>query len=163
MVAISLTANRITSHEIPETLFVDVISDVEHDAWIVVDLKGAVRMPGVYRVEEGTRLHALIERAGGLRADACVESINLAVVVHDQSMVRVPFCGENTAEENGKVSLSTASKEQLTSLPSIGPATAERIIEYRETHGPFKDIDDIVNVSGIGESTLETIRPYVVP
>ncbi len=160
--AILLVVSRVRTHEAPETLFVDVVSDVPEETWMMVDLKGAVRMPGVYRVAQGTRLFEVIERAGGLRNDACVEALNLAQVLVDQRMIRVPYVGEDITD-NGKTSLSTATLEALVSLPSIGPATAERIIEYRTEHGPFQSVDEVVNVNGIGESTLETIRPYVVP
>lgn len=128
---------------------------------------GAVNAPGVYTLPPGARVQDAIEAAGGASADANLERLNLAAVVEDQQQIIVP--GRQAATGSGAlegpgvdlVNINTADSEALQTLPGIGPATADKIIAYREEHGPFNAIDDIVNVKGIGEATLEKLRPLI--
>ncbi len=140
--------------------------DATEEHYIYVDIKGEVVRPGVYKVAAGTRLFQLIDRAGGLRENADADVINQAALLHDQTMVYIPsLCGSLEPDETrtGPISLSHAPLERLVSLPNIGESTAQRIIDYREQHGPFRHVEDIMAVSGIGEATYEAIKPLVVP
>lgn len=139
--------------------------------YIYVDLQGEVLRPGVYKLRLGDRLFHAIDRAGGLTEDAFTLHLNQAQTLIDGQLYIVqPFPLEPLADdvfENPqgplKIRLSTASLEELTTLPGIGPATARNIIDYRETHGPFKTIEEIVNVRNIGEALLEGLRDLVLP
>lgn len=149
---------------------------VEQPIIIKVDLKGAVQKPGVYTAQEGERVIDLINRAGGFLDDADQTKINLSQKVADEMVIYVPKVGEdsnvmeqvasffqpqqsgNEASSDGKVNINQADSTLLQTLPGIGPSKAEAIIEYRETNGPFKMIEDIMNISGIGEKTFEKLK-----
>ncbi len=141
---------------------------------IYVDIGGEVEMPGVYEVSEGTRLFQVIERAGGLTEDADIDEINRAETVFDGQKIMIGAKGEASGsagsggetnasnyEEERKININTADSVQLQSIPGIGPSKAERIIEYRQSNGRFKTIDDIKNISGIGNKTFESIKEYI--
>lgn len=155
----------------PSNAFSDDVGEVPPTTYdIYVDVKGAVKRPGVYKMPADTRVFQVIREAGGLLEDADTSRINLSQVVFDQTSLLVPFIHEENqddeddeTEDNTMISLSVATHDDLVSLPNIGPATANAIIEYRETHGPFTSIEAIMNVSGIGPSTFENIAPYIVP
>ena len=131
---------------------------------------GAVRRPGLYTIKEGDRLADLIDLAGGITEDADMQAVNLAVRVKDQDHWTVPTVGEPTVDRpdaatveptNGKVDINTADAKLLEALPGIGETRAQAIIHHREEHGPFKQVDDIVAVPGIGTATLEGLRDLV--
>ena len=142
---------------------------------IFVDIDGAVNKPGVYKVSEGTRLFQVIELAGGLTDDASTQSLNRAEAVYDGQKITVyssdteGYSQDDTgggvpAEKGitgGKVNINTADSVTLQTIPGIGPSKAARIIEYRESQGRFKKIDDIKNVTGIGDMTFENIKGYI--
>lgn len=142
---------------------------------IFVDIDGAVNKPGVYKVSEGTRLFQVIELAGGLTDDASTQSLNRAEAVYDGQKITVyssdtegysqdDMGGGVPAEKGitgGKVNINTADSVTLKTIPGIGPSKAARIIEYRESQGRFKKIDDIKNVTGIGDMTFENIKGYI--
>jgi len=138
---------------------------------IYIDLKGAVLKPGVYMVEENSRVQDVIQLAGGFLENADQTKINLAARVEDEMVVYVPKMGEEGAIDSGgpsatqindgKVNINNATSEQLQGLPGIGPAKAEKILSYRETNGPFKTVEDLVNVSGIGEKSFEQLKDMV--
>jgi competence protein ComEA len=138
--------------------------------YIYVDIKGAVRMPGVYKVEQATRLFVVVNLAGGLTEDADPNAINLSRILGDQMVIYVPTIEEgypNITDEiddgtEGVININTASLEELQTLPGIGPSTAQKIIDYREENGPFENKEDIMNVSGIGESTYAEIESRIV-
>lgn len=137
---------------------------------IVVDVAGAVRRPGLYRLREGTRVADAVARAGGPTAKADLTAINLAAPLVDGQQVLVPGkpAGATPAGTAGapgagvKVSLSSATLEQLDALPGIGPVTAQKILDYRATH-PLQSADDLDAVPGIGPARVEQLRDLVTP
>lgn len=142
---------------------------------IFVDIDGAVKNPGVYKVSEGTRLFQVIDLAGGLTEDASTDSLNRAEAVYDGQKITVyssdmggAYSGEGDSSmksesgiTGGKVNINTADSVTLQTIPGIGPSKAARIIEYRDSQGRFKKIDDIKNVTGIGDMTFENIKEYI--
>ncbi|HFI0041082.1 TPA: helix-hairpin-helix domain-containing protein [Streptococcus suis] len=147
----------------------------EASSQLVVDVKGAVAKPGLYTLEEGSRVNAAVEAAGGLTSQADPKSINLAQKLSDEAVVYVASKDENISvvasttassaispEGNeSKVNLNTATEADLQTISGIGAKRAADIIAYREANGGFKSVDDLNNVSGIGDKTMESIRPYV--
>ncbi len=147
---------------------------------VVVDVAGAVRNPGVVRLAADSRVADAIRAAGGATRRADLASVNLAAHVADgvQIVVGVRGAAGTTAAPTstivpassgrattaaGPVSLSSADSGALDGLPGIGPATAQKIIDYRNEHGPFLSVDDLVDVPGIGPAKLEALRSAVVP
>ena len=138
---------------------------------LVVHVVGAVRRPGLYRVRDGSRVADAVARAGGATARADLAAVNLAAPVVDGSQVLLPpRAGPGAvAVESGvpsaaaKVSLSSATLEQLDALPGVGPVTAQRILDHRERSGAFGSVDDLDAVPGIGPARLEQLRELVTP
>jgi competence protein ComEA len=140
---------------------------------IKVYICGEVKKAGVYTLIEGDRIDKLIDIAGGLTEKADTSSINLAMKLKDEDFIRVPEKITNNPQmqstgsapvnqnTNGKININTANLEQLKTLPRIGDALGQRIIDYRETSGPFRDIKDINNVSGIGDKMLESLKDKI--
>lgn len=145
--------------------------DIEKIMVMMADIKGAVVNPGVYEIDEGGRVVDLIELAGGLAEDADTAAINFALYVQDEMAIYVPRIGENVnaalpvlvgeTAGNGTVNLNSAGSSELQTLPGIGPAKAEAIIEYRETNGPYKSIEDLKEISGIGDKTFEKLKDLI--
>lgn len=137
---------------------------------IVVDVVGAVRRSGLYRLREGMRVADAVARAGGPTAKADLTAINLAAPIVDGQQILVPskVTGAAPSAANGasgvgaKVSLSSATLEQLDALPGIGPVTAQKIVDYRATH-PLRSADDLDAVPGIGPARVEQLRDLVTP
>ncbi|MBO8156016.1 MAG: helix-hairpin-helix domain-containing protein [Bacillaceae bacterium] len=135
---------------------------------IMVDVKGAVQYPGVYETTADARVKDVIEMAGGMTGDANQQSVNLAQRVYDEMVIYVASNDENEVMqiqvgfESGKVRINTAEKGKIESLPGIGPSKAEAIIQYRKEHGPFKKLEDLLNVSGIGPKTLEKLKEWII-
>ncbi|WP_152656311.1 helix-hairpin-helix domain-containing protein [Oceanobacillus sp. CFH 90083] len=137
----------------------------------MVDLKGEVVRPGVYEMEEGDRIRDVIERADGFTDNADILQVNLAQIVQDEMVILIPAVGQaegaagsSPAGEqagDGKIKINTASMEELTQLPGIGPAKAEAIITHRDNHGLFQKAEDLLEISGIGEKTLETLVEHI--
>jgi competence protein ComEA len=140
----------------------------------LVHVAGAVRTPGVYRLRDGERVQDAVRRAGGPRAGADLNAINLAAKVADGQQVVVPrraaagaapVSGAGAGEPGGPaqapVSLNTATAEQLDTLDGVGPATAAKILEYRRQHGGFRSIDDLGEIPGIGPKRLAALRGKV--
>ncbi|WP_147802960.1 helix-hairpin-helix domain-containing protein [Alkalicoccus halolimnae] len=132
---------------------------------IKVDIKGEVAYPGVYTASSDQRVEEIINEAGGITAEAAVDQVNLAQRVHDEMVIHVPSSVEEEAQEpdaegnsGPAVNMNQAEKEEWESLPGIGPAKAEAIIQYREENGPFQKKEDIINVPGIGEKTFESLQ-----
>ncbi|MDP4550346.1 helix-hairpin-helix domain-containing protein [Alkalihalobacillus macyae] len=136
---------------------------------IMVDVKGAVINPGVYEMESLSRVKDVITRAGGFVKDADQTQLNLAGKVTDEMVIYVPVIGEiskipqtgNLSEETKLISINTADLNELQELPGIGPSKAEAIIQYREENGAFKAIEDLQNISGIGEKTFEKLKDLI--
>ncbi|HEM3599518.1 TPA: helix-hairpin-helix domain-containing protein [Streptococcus suis] len=148
----------------------------EEPSQLVVDVKGAVAKPGLYTLEAGARVNDAVEAAGGLTSQADPKSINLAQKLSDEAVVYVASKDENISvvastttssamsqeEKNTSlVNLNTATEADLQTISGIGAKRATDIIAYREANGGFKSVDDLNNVSGIGDKTMESIRPYV--
>ncbi len=137
---------------------------------VVVDVAGAVRRPGVYRLPVGSRVVDAISRAGGATSDAMPGGINRAARLADGQQVVVPESGPGggvatagAAGEDGPISLGSATPEQLESIEGIGPVTASEIVEYRDEHGGFSSVDQLDEVSGIGPATMESLRDRLQP
>ena len=140
-----------------------------------VHIKGAVVNPGLYPVTGATRWQAVVEAAGGLTAEADVTTVNLAQVANDQESLYIPAIGESPpagatvasgapstqAGAQALVNLNTADESVLQTLSGIGPKRAADIIAYRTANGPFASVADLINVSGIGEKTVERLTPLV--
>lgn len=129
---------------------------------ICVYVVGEVNSPGVFEVDDGMRIHELIELAGGITKNADVSRINLAKILDDEEKVTVPkkvILDENSeGEESGLVNINSASIERLSTLNGIGESTAEKIVKFREENGYFNSIEELMNVSGIGESKFNAIK-----
>lgn len=135
---------------------------------VVVHVVGAVQSPGVIELPQDSRIIDALAKAGGAREDAVLSGINLARVLFDGEQIVVPSGADEPALVSidappGLVSLSRGTSAELETLPRVGPATAARIIAWREENGPFTSVDDVLAVSGIGPATLEGFRALVVP
>jgi competence protein ComEA len=138
---------------------------------LVVDVAGAVREPGVYRLRPGARVADAIARAGGVTRRAARASVNLAAPVADGEQVLVPpvaggLGGSSSSPgvpKAGPVNLNSASVEQLDALPGIGPVTARKIVDYRREHGPFTSVDQLDAIPGIGPARVAELRGLVRP
>ncbi len=135
---------------------------------IVCDISGQVENPGVYEMAKNSRLGDLIESAGGLSEGADIDAINRAATLNDGEKIYVPKIGEQYAGTHvsqsaatSKVNINSADNESLCSLKGIGPAMAERIITYRTQNGGFSDIEELKNVSGIGQKTFDKIKEHI--
>lgn len=140
---------------------------------ITVDVKGAVKSPGIYDLPVGSRVHDAVQKAGGLTEEADSKSLNLAQKVSDEALVYVPTKGEeetsqqtasgttpSTSKEK-KVNLNKASLEELKQVKGLGGKRAQDIIDHREANGKFKSVDELKKVSGIGAKTIEKLKDYV--
>ena len=143
---------------------------VEQDL-ITVDVKGAVKSPGIYDLPVGSRINDAVQKAGGLTDNADSKSINLAQRISDEALVYVPTKEETTSQEahsnasntkeNKKVNLNKASVEELKQVKGLGAKRAQDIIDHRESNGKFKSVDELKKVSGIGAKTIEKLKEYV--
>ncbi|WP_373426980.1 ComEA family DNA-binding protein [Microbacterium sp. SORGH_AS_0888] len=139
------------------------------EAAVYVHVAGAVRSPGLYVLSAGSRVVDAVGAAGGLADDADAAALNLARPLSDGEQIRVPRVGESApaagtgvqAPTDGVVDLNTADAAALDTLPRVGPAIAQRIIEWREANGAFTSVDDLLAIPGIGEKMLESLRDRV--
>jgi competence protein ComEA len=135
---------------------------------LVVDVTGAVRDPGVYRMPAGSRVNDAVARAGGAAPAAQLEAINLAARLADGQQVVVPErlpggAAIAAAGAEGPISLGTATVEQLEEIEGIGPVTAGAIVEYRDEHGGLSSVEQLDQVSGIGPATMDSLRDQLQP
>ena len=155
----------------------------EEEDIIVIHITGEVKKPGVVKLKQGARIEDVISSAGGLTENADISNVNLAYVVEDGTKIRIPSSDEENNDEqyittdSGKdivasngdsesssnifVNINTATQTELEQLPGIGTSIAIRIIDYRNKNGKFKAIEDIKNVTGIGESKYEKIKDNI--
>lgn len=150
-------------------------AEEKDESTVYVDIGGCVRKPGVYEVPAGSRIFHVIEKAGGVTDDADTTAINQAEQVSDGLKIMIPdrksgadatnqdqAANESSASQGtGKININTADLDTLQQIPGVGPVTAEKIISYREENGLFKSIEEITNVSGIGEKTYEKLRDQI--
>ena len=140
---------------------------------IFVDIKGAVKNPGVYQMKVGDRVKDALDAAGGLTGEADSQKVNLAKRLEDQMVIVVPKVGEEAEEiptgvtskeeaKEGKVNINTATVEELKTLKGVGEKKAEAIIEYRKKNGSFKTKEDLMKVRGIGKKLFESFQERIV-
>ncbi|MCD7921704.1 MAG: helix-hairpin-helix domain-containing protein [Clostridiales bacterium] len=162
-----------------ETASGNAISAEDESSVICAYICGAVQNPGVYELPNSARIYQLVEMAGGLTADADEQSVNLAQFLEDGEMVWIPteeesvagatapqqaadeVSSEDAGDDSGKVNINTADVSELTTLNGIGETKAAAIVAWREEHGSFQSIEEIMLVSGIAEGTYEKIREYI--
>ena len=147
---------------------------------IVIHITGEVEEEGVIELEKGARISDAIEEAGGTTEEADLSNVNLAYSLSDGQKVKIPNINEKDEEiivveekagdniiiegnksKEEKININKAAQTEIETLPEIGPSTALKIITYRNEHGKFKNIEDIKNVSGIGDSKFENIKEYI--
>lgn len=148
----------------------DEKAEDKHDEKIFVDVKGAVKHPGVFETTKDKRVKDLIEEAGGLLDDADTSTLNLSQKVKDQMVIYVLKHGENpkqisdggsSSSNTDVININTANKEQLMKISGVGKTKAEAIISYREKNGDFKKKEDITKVRGIGKATFDKIKDKI--
>lgn len=137
---------------------------------IVVDIKGEIKNPNIYWLEEGCIIEDLINVAGGITEEGDLSKINRAQKLNDHEVVIIPNINDKESEiesiipssnNENKVNINTASINELDTLSGIGPSKAEAIIKYREENGTFKSIEEIKNVTGIGEALFEKFKENI--
>lgn len=143
---------------------------------VIVHICGAVNYPGVYELTEGDRVIDAVNRAQGLTADACTEAVNLSEKLTDAQRIYIPtkqevagmtatglWQGQDMSDENANrlININTADEKTLMQIKGVGETRAKSIISYREAHGSFEKIEDIKNVSGIGEASFEKMKDMI--
>lgn len=134
---------------------------------IVIHVSGAVKSPGVYSLPDGARVFEAIDAAGGALPEANIHALNLAEPLFDGRKIIVPKTGQQEPEgqalspQAGRININTATAAKLEKLPGIGPARAKTIVRDREKNGPFRQVEDLGRVSGIGPRTMEALGQYV--
>lgn len=164
----TLITTEVQAKDVEKKIKPKILDTKEQKKIIIIDVKGAVFKEGVYEMKEGDRVKEAVEKAGGLLPDADVKKVNLAQIVQDQMLLYVPNKNEpvqegaTSSKSEGKVQINTASKEQLEKITGIGSRKAESILKYREEHGPFQKIDDLLEIDGIGTKSLEKIKDQII-
>jgi competence protein ComEA len=140
---------------------------------LVIDVAGAVRRPGLYRLRDGSRIDDAIAAAGGPTAKAQIDGVNLAAPVADGEQIIVPGRGAGGvavasppaagSAPSAPLDLNSATLEQLESLPGIGPVTAQKILDYRQAHGAFHAVAELEGVPGIGPAHMAQLKGLVIP
>ena len=161
----------------------ELSSETPQPGTVIIHVAGAVAVPGIVQLPAGSRVHQAVAAAGGGTPSADLNRLNLAAVLSDGQKLYVPRAGEEipagapvssgppgeagngtaggTASAGGKVNLNTASVEELDALPKVGPVLAQRILDWRKQHGPFKSAEELDAVDGVGPKMLETLLPLV--
>ena len=158
-----------SKEEIPKDI--EETTEVVEQDLITVDVKGAVKSPGIYDLPVGSRVNDAVQKAGGLIDNADSKSINLAQKISDEALVYVPtkeeaanqesYSNATGNKETKKVNINKASLEELKQVKGLGGKRAQDIIDYRESKGTFRSVDDLKKVSGIGAKTIEKLKEYV--
>lgn len=159
-----------------DTVYTEISPEIKDDELhqlIFVDVQGEVVNPGMYSVSSDKRVGYVIQLAGGLTMDANARGLNQAARIYDEMIIYVPnqyfqiiITDDNSPREtsnNNLISISTASAPELQSLPGIGPVLSNNIIEHRNTNGPFNQVDELLNVPGLGRGTLDAISEFIKP
>jgi len=183
-------SNKVDNSELSEDMLVvgnsinNTIENITDEKdMIIVHITGAVKTPGIVKLEEGSRIEDAINKAGGLTEDADISKVNLAYILEDGIKIRIPSntdvgdlqdenvlssdSGEGIIDENkdnsqsSSLNINKATEQDLQTLPGIGPSLASKIIAYRDENGKFSTIEDIKNVNGIGNSKYENIKDYI--
>jgi len=148
------------------------------DVDIIVDVKGAIKQPGVYHSNQNERVIDVIGRAGGLTDNADQTQVNFAAHVQDEMVIYIPAKGEvatgspgnssssigstnGAGAQGGKININKADENELQNLPGIGPSKAASIIQYRQENGLFQNIEDLKKISGIGDKTFEKLKDSI--
>ena len=165
------TVQRDSASEKEEKSQKEKTEEVVEQDLITIDVKGAVKSPGIYDLPVGSRINDAVQKAGGLTENADSKSLNLAQKISDEALVYVPtkeetanqdsHSNDSNTKENKKVNLNKASLEELKQVKGLGGKRAQDIIDHRETNGKFKSVDDLKKVSGIGAKTVEKLKEYV--
>lgn len=187
LIAVAFTVYLVKNRASEEDLTISVIPGSEHESaenptdsaieeevMIMVDVAGAVNNPSVVELPEGSRVFEAIEKAGGLTMEGDTGSINRAEILTDGQKIYIPTkqevkngsIADGTSSvlvtgQSGLININTADSATLQKIPGVGPATAEKIISYRNENGKFKSITDIKNVSGIGDKTFEKMKKKI--
>ena len=179
----STPKNELIPYDEEENQTTNESENISKESQIIIHITGAVNKEGVYTLKENSRISDAINSAEGLRADADTSKINLAYPLEDGMKINVPSVNDKTENEvepyisssieidtsntnketsgNKKININTATKEELDTLPGIGESTAQKIINYRKEKGKFSNIEEIKEVSGIGESKFEDIKDLI--
>ncbi|EJQ98379.1 helix-hairpin-helix domain-containing protein [Bacillus cereus] len=164
----SLITTEVQAKDVEKKSKPKVLDTKEQKKIIIIDVKGAVVREGVYEMKEGDRAKDAVEKAGGFLLEADVKKVNLAQIVQDQMILYVPNKNEQVQEVTtfskgeAKIQINAASKEQLEKITGIGSRKAESILKYREEHGPFQKIEDLLEIDGIGAKSLEKIKDQII-
>jgi competence protein ComEA len=138
------------------------LGTVDEPAGVAVHVSGAVRMPGLVRLPAGSRVADAVAAAGGALPDADMQSTNLAATVSDADHIVVRSVGDGAGESaSSGIDLNRSVASDLESLPGVGPVLAGRIVAYREANGPFRTVEDLLDVPGIGEAKLAQMRDAI--
>jgi len=154
--------------------------DANNEEICIIHIAGAVQKPGVYQLNKGKRIIDAVKVAGGEAEEANLDAVNLAAPLYDGQKIIIPHIPENyedgliktavqyeapqryaCSSDSSLLNLNSATSHQLESLPGIGPVLANYILEYRKNHGLFQHIEDVLNVSGIGEKKFESIKEFI--
>lgn len=152
----------------------NLVDKASENTEILVHVSGCVKNDKVVSLPEGSRINDAIEAAGGLTDDADLTNVNLAYILEDGEKIYIPKKGEESqinseisseqmmsSSKTSKININKATQAELETIPGVGPSTALKIIKYREENGKFKSIEDIKNVSGIGDSKYENMKEYI--
>ncbi|MCQ6278172.1 helix-hairpin-helix domain-containing protein [Bacillus sp. EB600] len=156
----------------------DQTKQPEKDETVIVDVKGEIKQPGIYHSNQMERVFDIIQRAGGLTDKADQSQVNFSAHVQDEMVIYIPAKGEanssspvidsvpsgttnSAGKSTGKININKADENELQNIPGIGPAKAAAIIQYRQENGPFKAVEDLKKISGIGDKTFEKLKESI--